>query len=147
MSATRMGFGSSIELNLKGANKALERMFSPEFRNRLDAVVPFGGLPPEVIRKVVDKFLTELDGQLAEKKVTLEVTDTAKDWLAEKGYDPKFGARPMSRVIHDHIRKSLADELLFGKLKDGGTVVVGRKTKPDPLPDDWEDGLELSYPE
>jgi ATP-dependent Clp protease ATP-binding subunit ClpA len=130
-----------------GTNKALERVFSPEFRNRLDAIVQFNGLPPEVVRLVVDKFLLELDGQLADKKVHLDVTTAAREWLAKKGYDPKFGARPMSRVIHEHIRQALADELLFGKLVDGGEVHVDRKTKPDPVPDDWKDGLELSYPE
>ncbi len=143
----KVGFGGGAPGAKQGKNKALERVFSPEFRNRLDGIVQFKGLPPDVVRMVVDKFLLELDGQLADKKVALEVTDAAKEWLAKKGYDPKFGARPMSRVIHEHIRKVLADELLFGALLDGGKVHVDRKVKPDPVPDGWEDGLELSYPE
>jgi len=143
----KVGFGGSAPGAKQGKNKALERVFSPEFRNRLDAIVQFKGLPPDIVRLVVDKFLLELDGQLAEKKVALDVSEAAKEWLAKKGYDPKFGARPMSRVIHEHIRKALADELLFGALVDGGSVHVDRRTRPDPVPDDWEDGLELSYPE
>jgi ATP-dependent Clp protease ATP-binding subunit ClpA len=109
---------------LKGKNKALERTFSPEFRNRLDKIVMFAALPPDVVRKIVDKFIDELDGQLTDKKVQLEITDAAKDWIAKEGYDDKFGARPMGRVIHEHIKKKLADELLFGSLSDGGIALV-----------------------
>jgi len=118
------GGGGDPAATPKGKNKALERTFSPEFRNRLDKVVMFKALPPEVVRKVVDKFIHELDGQLADKKVQLEITDAAKDWLAKEGYDVKFGARPMARVIHEHIKKQLADELLFGSLVNGGTALV-----------------------
>ena len=99
-------------------------MFTPEFRNRLDAVIPFAGLPPEVIMKVVEKFVFQLEAQLADRGVTIELTDEATKWLAETGYDEKFGARPLSRVIQEHIKKPLADELLFGKLEHGGTVRV-----------------------
>ena len=99
-------------------------MFTPEFRNRLDAMVAFAPLPPEVIRQVVEKFVLQLEAQLADRDVTIELTDEAADWLAENGYDETFGARPLARVIQEHIKKPLADELLFGKLEHGGTVRV-----------------------
>ncbi len=104
--------------------EALKRYFSPEFRNRLDAVVQFGPLSEETIRSVVDKFVFELEQQLEEKKVGLTVDAAARLWLAEKGYDPKMGARPMARVIQNHIKKPLANELLFGELVGGGSVRV-----------------------
>ncbi|TCT23029.1 ATP-dependent Clp protease ATP-binding subunit ClpA [Thiobaca trueperi] len=104
--------------------EALKRYFSPEFRNRLDAVVQFGPLSEETIRSVVDKFVFELEQQLEEKKVSLAVDADARLWLAEKGYDPKMGARPMARVIQNHIKKPLANELLFGELVGGGSVRV-----------------------
>jgi ATP-dependent Clp protease ATP-binding subunit ClpA len=104
--------------------EAINRMFAPEFRNRLDAWISFDSLPPEVIKKVVDKLVGELQAQLVEKKVTLELTAAARDWLAEHGFDAQFGARPMARLIQTELKKSLADELLFGKLKGGGKVVV-----------------------
>ncbi len=104
--------------------EALKRYFSPEFRNRLDAVVQFGALGEETIRSVVDKFVFELEQQLEEKKVSLTIDAEARRWIAEKGYDPKMGARPMARVIQDHIKKPLANELLFGDLVSGGAVSV-----------------------
>jgi ATP-dependent Clp protease ATP-binding subunit ClpA len=104
--------------------EAINRMFTPEFRNRLDAVVPFSGLGHEIIMKVVEKFVFQMEAQLADRGVTIELTDEATKWLAETGYDEKFGARPLSRVIQEHIKKPLADELLFGKLKNGGVVKV-----------------------
>jgi ATP-dependent Clp protease ATP-binding subunit ClpA len=104
--------------------EAVNRMFTPEFRNRLDAVIPFSGLPPEVIMKVVEKFVFQLEAQLADRGVTIELTEEATKWLAETGYDEKFGARPLARVIQEHIKKPLAEELLFGKLLHGGTVRV-----------------------
>jgi ATP-dependent Clp protease ATP-binding subunit ClpA len=104
--------------------EAVNRMFTPEFRNRLDAVVAFSGLPPEVIAKVVEKFIFQLEAQLADRGVTLELTEAATKWIGDIGYDEKFGARPLSRVIQEHIKKPLADELLFGKLEHGGTVKV-----------------------
>ncbi len=104
--------------------EAINKMFTPEFRNRLDAVIPFAGLPPEVIAKVVEKFIFQLEAQLADRGVMIELTDEATRWLAEKGYDDKFGARPLARIIQEHIKKPLADELLFGKLDHGGTVKV-----------------------
>ncbi|MCG6897118.1 MAG: ATP-dependent Clp protease ATP-binding subunit ClpA [Thiocapsa sp.] len=104
--------------------EALKRYFTPEFRNRLDAVVQFGSLSEETIRSVVDKFIFELEQQLEDKKVRLTVDPEARAWLAEKGYDPKMGARPMARVIQNHIKKPLANELLFGDLVSGGSVRI-----------------------
>ncbi len=104
--------------------EAINKLFTPEFRNRLDAVIPFSGLPPEVIFKVVEKFIFQLEAQLADRGVTIELSEAATKWLAEKGYDDKFGARPLARIIQEYIKKPLADELLFGKLEHGGTVKV-----------------------
>jgi ATP-dependent Clp protease ATP-binding subunit ClpA len=117
-----MGFSSSKREG--DDTEAINKMFTPEFRNRLDAVIPFSGLPAEVIAKVVEKFIFQLEAQLADRGVTIELTEDAAKWLAEKGYDEKFGARPLARVIQEHIKKPLADELLFGKLEHGGTVKV-----------------------
>jgi ATP-dependent Clp protease ATP-binding subunit ClpA len=105
--------------------EAINRMFSPEFRNRLDATIGFNGLSREIVHLVVDKFIMELEGQLADRNVSIELNDDAREWLAEKGYDKKFGARPLSRVIQEHVKKPLAEELLFGKLSKGGIVAVG----------------------
>ena len=102
----------------------IKRMFSPEFRNRLDAVIPFAALDPKIILRVVDKFLMELEEQLHEKRVDAVFTDVLRDYLARKGFDPLMGARPMQRLIQDTIRRALADELLFGRLVDGGKVTV-----------------------
>ena len=104
--------------------EAVERMFSPEFRNRLDAIIQFKSLPPEVVAKVVDKFVLELEVQLEDRNVVIELTDQTREWLAKKGYDQKFGARPLARVIQENIKKPLAEELLFGKLAKGGVVLV-----------------------
>jgi ATP-dependent Clp protease ATP-binding subunit ClpA len=103
---------------------ALNRTFPPEFRNRLDAQVLFRGLERESIRRVVDKFVLELNAQLSAREVTLEVTPTLRDWLGERGYRPEFGAREMGRIVADHLKKPLADELLFGRLVHGGRVVA-----------------------
>jgi ATP-dependent Clp protease ATP-binding subunit ClpA len=104
--------------------EAINRMFAPEFRNRLDSIITFGHLPQEVIAKVVEKFVLQLEAQLADRDVTIELADDAAKWLIEHGYDEQMGARPMARVIQEHIKKPLADEVLFGKLKDGGHVRV-----------------------
>ncbi len=104
--------------------EAIERLFTPEFRNRLDAVIGFKALTPEVMSRVVDKFIIQLETQLGDRDVTIELTDAAREWLAKKGYDPKFGARPLGRMIQEHIKKALAEELLFGKLVKGGVVRV-----------------------
>jgi ATP-dependent Clp protease ATP-binding subunit ClpA len=109
------------------AEREFKLLFSPEFRNRLDARVAFDALSPETMASIVDKFLGELSGQLAERKVTIEVSETARAYLAEKGYDPDFGARPLARVIQDEVKQPLGEELLFGALEKGGTVVVDQE--------------------
>jgi ATP-dependent Clp protease ATP-binding subunit ClpA len=106
---------------------AIERTFTPEFRNRLDAVISFGALPKEVILRVVEKFVLQLEAQLMDRNVTIELSKKAAEWLADKGYDDKMGARPLGRVIQEHIKKPLAEELLFGSLAKGGVVKVGVK--------------------
>ena len=123
MSAKSLGFGTG-GTGGDPTKGALERTFSPEFRNRLDAVVFFAPLAPEAIGRVVDKFLAELTTMLAERKVTLELTDAARQWLSTHGYDEKFGARPMTRLVHQEIKRPLADLLLFGELQHGGTALV-----------------------
>ena len=104
--------------------EAINRLFAPEFRNRLDAIVTFNHLSPEVIAKVVEKFVLQLEAQLADRNVTIELSEEASRWLIANGYDELMGARPMARVIQEHIKKALADEVLFGKLKGGGHVRV-----------------------
>jgi ATP-dependent Clp protease ATP-binding subunit ClpA len=126
MALGKIGFGDSIA-DTKDGKKALERVFTPEFRNRLDGTVMFGALPPEVIRKVARKFLDELDGQLGEKNVELEVTDAAIDWFVLHGYDKAMGARPMSRLVQSTLKAPLANEILFGKLVHGGIAFVDAK--------------------
>ncbi|MCF7521636.1 ATP-dependent Clp protease ATP-binding subunit ClpA [Neisseria sp. ZJ106] len=111
--------------------QAINKLFTPEFRNRLDAIIPFAPLDEDVIAKVVDKFLLQLEHQLSEKKVSVEFTAAMRRYLAEKGFDPQMGARPMQRLIQEEIRKPLADELLFGKLADGGSVCIDRDSKTD----------------
>jgi len=113
--------------------EAIKRIFSPEFRNRLDAVIPFAQLDRETIKIVVDKFILELETQLSEKNVELELTKTARDWLADHGHDPLMGARPMARLIQEKIKKPLADALLFGDLQNGGrvTIDIGDNGEPD----------------
>ncbi len=104
---------------------AIKKLFTPEFRNRLDATVSFSGLTKDIIHKVVDKFILQLELQLADRNITFELSDAARVWLGEKGYDEHYGARPLARVIQEHVKKPLADEILFGKLKKGGLVRVG----------------------
>jgi ATP-dependent Clp protease ATP-binding subunit ClpA len=104
--------------------EAINRMFAPEFRNRLDAVISFAGLPVEIVRQVVQKFIFQLEAQLADRGVVIDLSEAAADWLAVKGYDEKMGARPLARVIQETIKKPLAEEVLFGRLKNGGTVKV-----------------------
>jgi ATP-dependent Clp protease ATP-binding subunit ClpA len=117
-----MGFTPSVQAG--DEMEAIKKMFTPEFRNRLDAVISFSALDPEVIMRVVDKFLIQLEEQLQEKKVEPTFTQKLKEHLAKKGFDPLMGARPMARLIQDTIRRALADELLFGKLAHGGKVTV-----------------------
>ncbi len=125
MSKNAMGFGRESRTGEDTA--AIERTFTPEFRNRLDAIVSFGALPKPVIMQVVEKFVLQLEAQLIDRNVHIELTSAAAEWLADKGYDDKMGARPLGRVIQEHIKKPLAEELLFGKLVKGGIVKVGVK--------------------
>ena len=113
--------------------EALKRLFTPEFRNRLDSVITFGGLTPEIIEKVVEKFILQLEIQLADRNVTIELAAGARDWLAKRGFDAEFGARPLARVISEHVKKPMAEELLFGKLAKGGTVKIGVDKKINEL--------------
>ncbi|AQS89000.1 Clp protease ATP-binding subunit ClpA [Neoasaia chiangmaiensis NBRC 101099] len=106
---------------------AIKRMFTPEFRNRLDATIPFANLTPETVGRVVEKFVLQLEAQLADRHVTIEISSAAKEWLAERGYDRLYGARPLGRVIQETIKKPLAEELLFGRLASGGAVKIGLK--------------------
>ncbi|MDH7794527.1 MULTISPECIES: ATP-dependent Clp protease ATP-binding subunit ClpA [unclassified Beijerinckia] len=122
MARAAFGFASSKR---EGEDlEAINRLFAPEFRNRLDAIVQFGHLPREVIAQVVDKFIAQLETQLGDRNVTIELSDEARSWLIDNGYDQAMGARPMGRVIQQHIKTPLADEVLFGRLKGGGTVQV-----------------------
>jgi ATP-dependent Clp protease ATP-binding subunit ClpA len=123
----RAGIGFGREERTGEDEEAVKRLFTPEFRNRLDAVVPFGGLTQEIVGNVVEKFVMQLEAQLADRNVTIELSSGAKEWLAEKGYDRLYGARPLARVIQEYVKKPLAEELLFGKLAKGGAVKVGMK--------------------
>jgi ATP-dependent Clp protease ATP-binding subunit ClpA len=136
MAAAAIGFGGRS--NVDKGPKAIERLFTPEFRNRLDAIVGFHSLPPEVVERIVDKFVMELDAQLNEKKVFLELTSAARKYLAAKGYDPTFGARPMARLIQQEIKRPLADEILFGRLKDGGKATIDLDAEKDALRFEYE---------
>ena len=122
MSKAPIGFGRTKRTGDDA--EAIKRLFSPEFRNRLDATIPFGHLPPDVITKVVEKFVLQLEAQLADRNVTIELTPAAAEWLAKEGYDEQMGARPLARVIQENIKKPLADEVLFGRLVKGGVVQV-----------------------
>ncbi|MDF2797685.1 MAG: ATP-dependent Clp protease, ATP-binding subunit clpA, partial [Devosia sp.] len=117
-----IGFGRKREVG--DDEEAINRIFTPEFRNRLDAIISFAPLPREVVRRVVEKFVLQLEGQLAERGVTINLTSEAADWLAEHGYDERMGARPLGRVIQEHVKKPLADQVLFGELVNGGSVTV-----------------------
>ncbi|MDQ0560238.1 ATP-dependent Clp protease ATP-binding subunit ClpA [Rhizobium mesoamericanum] len=132
MAKAAIGFGSSKRTGED--EEALTRLFTPEFRNRLDAIIPFAALPTEVIHKVVQKFIMQLEAQLSERNVTFDLHEDAIAWLAEKGYDDKMGARPLARVIQDVIKKPLANEILFGKLRKGGVVHVTVGPKEDGKP-------------
>ncbi|HEV7439733.1 MAG TPA: ATP-dependent Clp protease ATP-binding subunit ClpA, partial [Methylobacterium sp.] len=127
--------------------EAINRLFAPEFRNRLDAIISFGHLPKEVVAKVVDKFVLQLEAQLADRNVTIELSDEARDWLVEHGYDDAMGARPMARLIQSTIKTPLADEVLFGRLKDGGAVkVVVRKPEDAEAKAGEKDSLGFEFP-
>jgi len=135
LSASSIGFTESsssaraVDARQKSAHQrskqAVEKVFSPEFRNRLDAIVSFGPLSPEVMETIVEKFILQLEAQLAERRVAITLEPEARAWLALKGYDPVYGARPLARVIQTDVRDPLTDEILFGKLENGGTVTIG----------------------
>jgi ATP-dependent Clp protease ATP-binding subunit ClpA len=131
--AAKQGIGFGVGKKDHMNDEAIKSLFTPEFRNRLDAVIHFNGLPAEVVRNVVQKFIIQLEGQLAERNVQIEITDRAADWLAAKGYDESFGARPLARLIQEKVKKPMADELLFGKLKDGGIVKIDLDPAADEL--------------
>jgi ATP-dependent Clp protease ATP-binding subunit ClpA len=138
-----IGFGSPIRT---GADEeAINRMFTPEFRNRLDAIIPFAALGEDTIDKVVDKFIIQLEAQLADRGVGIELSKPAKGWIAKKGYDPVMGARPLGRVIQEHLKKPLAEELLFGDLTKGGVVHVD--LKEDRLVFSFEESKGMAAPE
>ncbi|MGC6517219.1 MAG: ATP-dependent Clp protease ATP-binding subunit ClpA [Candidatus Puniceispirillaceae bacterium] len=137
MSKQAIGFGRGNKIDAD--KEAIERAFTPEFRNRLDAVIPFGPLPVPVVRLVVDKFIMQLEMQLADRSVEIMLDDKARDWLADKGYDSAYGARPLARVVQEHIKKPLAEMMLFGDLSDGGLAKVtlgkeGLKVSATPAP-------------
>ena len=115
------------------SDEALKRLFTPEFRNRLDATITFGGLTPEIIDRVVEKFILQLEVQLEDRNVTIEVSKPARDWLAKRGFDADMGARPLARTIQEYVKKPMAEELLFGKLMKGGVVKIGMDEKKDEL--------------
>jgi ATP-dependent Clp protease ATP-binding subunit ClpA len=131
LSGKKVGFKQVEEGGIGGtgskAQGVIERTFSPEFRNRLDAWIAFESLSFANIERVVDKFINELRDQLADKNVTLELTEAGRAWLAKKGFDRLFGARPMSRLIQSKIKEPLANEILFGSLQNSGTIVVDEK--------------------
>ncbi len=150
---TREAIGFGRDNRAGEDEEAIKRIFTPEFRNRLDAIIPFAGLTPEIVGRVVEKFVLQLEAQLADRNVTIEVSSSAKEWLAERGYDRLYGARPLARVIQEHIKKPLAEELLFGSLVHGGAVKVSLKDGklgfeyiPNPVPapvdEDGEGGSE-----
>jgi len=123
----REGVGFGAQTREGEDEEAIKRMFTPEFRNRLDAIVPFGYLPPEVVARVVDKFILQLELQLADRAVHINLDDETRKWLTSRGYDRLYGARPMGRLVQEKIKQPLAEELLFGKLIHGGEVKVTMK--------------------
>jgi ATP-dependent Clp protease ATP-binding subunit ClpA len=135
MSANTIGFadgaaGENVDQALRRASAsksktAIEKVFSPEFRNRLDAIITFRSLSTAAMESIVEKFVLQLEGQLAERHVAIALTPESRAWLATKGYDPKFGARPLGRVVQKEVRDPLTDEILFGQLEHGGTVTIG----------------------
>jgi ATP-dependent Clp protease ATP-binding subunit ClpA len=129
--AARQGIGFGAGKKDHENEEAIKRLFTPEFRNRLDAVIHFGGLAPEIVRNVVQKFIIQLEAQLSERNVQIEITDAAADWIAKRGYDEAFGARPLARLIQEQVKKPMADELLFGALKHGGIVKIDIDPKDD----------------
>jgi len=137
-SRSEHGAASLERTALARSKSAIEKAFSPEFRNRLDAIVQFHRLTPAVMETIVEKFILQLESQLAERRVAFQLTPEARTWLAVKGYDPVFGARPLGRVIQREVRDPLTDEILFGRLEQGGTVTI--RVDGDKLAFDVEPG-------
>ena len=126
---SRRSMGFTVQDHSLDGMEAINRLFTPEFRNRLDSVVQFNSLDKRTVFQVVDKFIIALESQLEEKRVTIEVSNDAREWLAEHGFDLAMGARPMARIIQEHIKRPLAEELLFGQLEGGGHAQIGVKGK------------------
>ena len=146
MSSAAIGFGGkqSDDRSAKGL-KAVEKLFSPEFRNRLDGIITFNGLNIDIMEKIVDKFIRELESQLSEKRIRLELTHAARLWLAENGYDTTFGARPLSRLIQTEVKDTLAEEILFGRLQQGGRVRIDVRGGASPEDDCVKATENLSF--
>jgi ATP-dependent Clp protease ATP-binding subunit ClpA len=151
MNVPLIGFAGAEQQDTRVAKgmKAVENLFSPEFRNRLDGIIPFNGLSLGIMERIVDKFLKEVEEQLAEKNIRFELSSGARRWLAESGYDSNFGARPLARFIQSEIKDILADEILFGKLVKGGRVRIYRPE--DASPEDSEtlrtENLVFQFPD
>jgi ATP-dependent Clp protease ATP-binding subunit ClpA len=146
----RSAYGFTTNKREGDDTEAINKLFAPEFRNRLDSIISFGRLPKEVVYKVVDKFVLQLEAQLADRDVTIELSDEATKWLIANGYDELMGARPMARVIQEHIKKALADEVLFGRLKGGGhvrVIVITDEAGNSKLGFDYPDGPVKPRPE
>jgi ATP-dependent Clp protease ATP-binding subunit ClpA len=124
MSSQTIGFGDPQKDTAFKGQKAIEKIFSPEFRNRLDGIISFNPLSVEIMELIVDKFVREINEQLADKKVEISLTSKARRWMAEHGHDPKYGARPLARLLQSEVKDPLADEILFGSLEKGGQVLV-----------------------
>jgi ATP-dependent Clp protease ATP-binding subunit ClpA len=135
LASNAIGFGAGLLNSQRKGLKAIEKTFSPEFRNRLDAIVAFNPLPPDVVERIVDKFIGELQEVLSEMGVTISLSPEARTWLASTGFDEKFGARPLDRLIQREIADRLSDELLFGRLAKGGLVRVSVE----------QNGIRLDY--
>tara|TARA_Y100000780_G_C13630604_1_gene396355 strand:+ start:87 stop:1136 length:1050 start_codon:yes stop_codon:yes gene_type:complete len=145
MSASAIGFSGERSKAGRGRIKAaIERIFSPEFRNRLDTVVTFSALTPDVMEMIVEKFILQLEAQLAERRVAITLETGARQWLATKGYDPVYGARPLARVIQAEVRDRLTEEILFGKLETGGTVQISLADGDDSLKFAFEPSNKIS---
>jgi ATP-dependent Clp protease ATP-binding subunit ClpA len=121
---SRASIGFTHQDHSSDGMEIIRKSFTPEFRNRLDAIIQFAPLDPESIKRVVDKLVVELEAKLGNNNVTLELDDAARSWIASRGYDAKMGARPMARIIQEHIKRPLAEELLFGRLANGGHVRI-----------------------
>jgi ATP-dependent Clp protease ATP-binding subunit ClpA len=148
MSSANIGFeGSGNEIKADKSRKAVEKLFSPEFRNRLDEIIPFNPLSIQIMEKIVDKFLSDIETRLSLKKVKIELSKHARTWLARNGFNPEFGARPLARLIQTKINDLLSDEILFGKLIKGGRVFIdiNANTNKDHSSENKKDCLKIVY--